>query len=181
MVKNSQEKIIVDFRSKAIECFPSLALDLTRFMKFFFSVPDAKNNTGDLLVVDHLNHFTASSIEHLLFEAGFADHTLHLDRYRGGLVTVAHNAPNAPPVRPKKAPAQTSMIADLRKWKARLETIASWQDRLNDARYAIYGAGFYGTLISGRMAQTPVCFLDRNPHLIGTELNGIPICQTGRL
>ncbi len=48
----------------------SLARLLKPGGQIFFSVPDWTQNTGDLLVADHINHFTSPSLRRLAQEAG---------------------------------------------------------------------------------------------------------------
>jgi SAM-dependent methyltransferase len=48
-------------------------------------------------------------------------------------------------------------------------------DPARPARIAIYGAGFYGALFAPVAGPGLVAFLDRNPHLQGTRLEGRPV------
>src|SRR5690606_2551784 len=63
----------------------------------------------------------------------------------------------------------------LEEWRAMLADLASGVGKMTSGPVAIYGAGFYGALFHGILSSTAVCFLDRNPHLQGGTLCGLPI------
>ena len=138
--------------------------------QLFFTVPDPVGNSGDLLVVDHLNHFTLPSLESALAAAGLQPVAISQTRFRGAHVVLACAVSSAPISDP--APVVARILADLAGWQHALAAI----DRVaRDGRSAIYGAGFYGTLIASRLTRPPACFLDRNPHLQGQDHLGIPV------
>lgn len=136
--------------------------------KVFLLVPDAIANPGDLVVVDHVNHFTESSIVAALARTGLKLDRLDRGTYRGAYVIVASRATEKP------AAADGALLA---RELAELRDIAAlWRDvraivdsevaALASRKLAIYGAGFYGTFIAAALDSRirPACFLDRNPH-----------------
>lgn len=144
--------------------------------KLFVTVPDPLRNPGDLLVVDHLNHFTATSVTAALEAAGLARVSNIMDGFRGAHVIVASREEE-----PSDGDAEDEGVqqvvegahASLRRWKRMLAGIDA--AGLVGRRVAIYGAGFYGTLIASRLDEKPICFLDRNPHLAGLTHVGSPV------
>lgn len=143
--------------------------------RLFFTVPDPLANPGDLLVIDHLNHFTRPSIAAALAAAGLVETPVVSDGFRGAHVVVA--APTDTPDSARNPEGVDTCSVSVREalggWKRILDGIAS--DNVNGRRVAIYGAGFYGTLIASRLGEKPACFLDRNPHLQGQEHLGLPV------
>lgn len=136
--------------------------------RIFFTVPDAGGNTGDLLVVDHLSHFSDTSLHRALHRAGLR--ALNVDRAAFGgafAVTAIAGAEDAP--RPADLTAMRGALAD---WQAILARLGT-QDLTGPV--AIYGAGFYGSIAAARLPVRPVCFLDRNPYLQGQEHLGLPV------
>ena len=147
------------------------------------SVPDPIANPGDLIVVDHVSHFSTASLERALSAAGFG--SLKYDRkgFMGAIVATA-KAGGAVSINsndPLRAAAEFADIGKL--WteiSSRLKKIAN---RLKDRRSAIYGAGVYGSFIANRIRSSTdiVCFIDRNPHL-GAHLHmGLPVLAPNKL
>lgn len=147
--------------------------------RVFFTVPDPLRNTGDFLVVDHVNHFTTSSLLLTCEAAGLVPRLLSGDQFRGAHVVVAER-------HPAQAPSSDGVRADvLSDIKQAIEALSFWSkalrflddDQNGDATEptAIYGAGFYGALIAARLHQAPICFLDRNAFLQGQDYLGVPV------
>ncbi|HAR52610.1 MAG TPA: hypothetical protein DCS45_12150, partial [Roseovarius nubinhibens] len=65
--------------------------------RLFLSVPDAEANSGDLLVVDHLNHFSASSLARVLYDADLSVHTIDRDAFHGAFAVTAVPGAGEPP------------------------------------------------------------------------------------
>ncbi|MBA4058743.1 MAG: methyltransferase type 12, partial [Marivirga sp.] len=56
---------------------------------FYAVVPNFMTNIADLIVIDHPNHFTKSSISHLLSVNGFVVENIDAESHRGALVITA--------------------------------------------------------------------------------------------
>lgn len=151
--------------------------------RIFFSVPDWTQNTGDLLVADHVNHFTAASIRRLAQEAGLAIDDLD-----------AAALPSAFAVTCRVGETATVSESDIATSAAHArDTAAAFAnacDRLdrtfrsNASRTtAVYGAGFYGAFLLARMTGCirPVCCLDNNRHLWGKTLFDVPVAAPDAL
>jgi SAM-dependent methyltransferase len=152
---------------------------------FYAIVPDTFGNVADLIVADHVNHFTRASMTRLLADAGFGDLEIDAEAHRGAFVVTAVKGGTPPP------PIVWTEVARLREEVGKLA--AYWEragTRLSEAeraaierqqgggpRAAIYGAGFYGAFIYASLAhpETVACFLDRNPFQQGRKLFDVPI------
>jgi SAM-dependent methyltransferase len=141
--------------------------------RLFFSVPDVEGNTGDLLVVDHLNHFTLASITNALAKSNLIIYSIDRTVFSGAFVIVA-----------KKGKSNTSTLIDNSNLQ---DTLSKWKNILNklvvhklDGPVAIYGAGFYGSLISTRLRGGVRCFIDKNPYLQDQEHLGLPVYSPNR-
>ncbi|MEZ5756514.1 MAG: methyltransferase domain-containing protein [Paracoccaceae bacterium] len=140
----------------------------------FITVPDPIGNPGDLLVVDHLNHFVPSSIQTAMHLAGLRPILISSDKFRGAFVIVA---------RLGESSNQTfesdpqSILEILQSWKSILSNLRDELDRPENktARIAIYGAGFYGALFAPLVGDRLVAFIDMNPNLQGSEMEGRPV------
>lgn len=147
--------------------------------KVFFTVPDPLSNTGDFLVVDHVNHFTASSLLRTCELAGLFAHTLSRDLFRGAYVVIAERAVATPS---SSSGPQTDVASDITQaidalafWSKALGSLDADQHVEAHVPTAIYGAGFYGALIISRLNQKPICFLDRNRYLQGRDYLGVAV------
>ena len=143
--------------------------------RLFFTVPDPIENSGDFLVVDHLNHFVPTSLHCALQAADLSVVSARQDLFRGAHVVVAeHRAQDEI----ADVPDQTAdVLALLNDWRHMLDNLryAVTTPETADGKIAVYGAGFYGNLFSSLAKARIVCFLDRNPHLLGGSVDGKPI------
>ncbi len=140
--------------------------------KAFVTVPNVFGNPGDLLVIDHVNHFTPASLSRAAAESGLALESLSEVDYRGAYVAIFVKG---------QAKASPTGSGDIRAiaadWLASRARIIAHAEAHAGADVEIYGAGFYGAFIAMLVKdrQRVLHFLDRNPFLQGTELLGIPV------
>lgn len=146
-------------------------------------VPYWPTNIADMIVVDHIHHFSQGSLRHALHLAGFEVMSMDADAHYGALVVLARKVERA------AAPPPLEGSADLAAITAKVtETAAYWQDivaRVRDfervgakkRRAAIYGSGVYGSFIAAALADIDdvVCVLDQNPHQHGRSVRGRPV------
>ena len=156
---------------------------------FYGIIPNVFTNTADLIVVDHVNHFTAVSLSYLLRSQGFDVVEIDEKAHNGALVFVARksaarSAMGALPV----ANEINATYEGARKigtfWNDAGSNVRAFEQMMNgEKQVAIYGAGFYGAFISSCLAHPEriACIIDRNPFLQGRESNGIPIISPGNL
>jgi SAM-dependent methyltransferase len=147
--------------------------------RLFFSVPDWSQNTGDLLVADHINHFTRPSILRAVHDAGLTIDEVDADALPSAFVVTCHVA--ATPSDAASAAEVARAAGEASATASALATACSGLDAAfaaNGARKAaVYGAGFYGAFLMTRMTgRVPVArCLDSNRHLWGQTLFGVPI------
>lgn len=144
-------------------------------------VPDTFGNPADLVVIDHVNHFTEPSIHHLLRGAGFARIEVDAAAHRGANVITASKA-GAPTAAPALAPvlARSAELAQF--WSTLAVRIRRAEASLrppdpDTPDIAVYGSGFYGAYIATTLADPRRirCFLDRSPFQQGRTLFEAPI------
>ena len=146
---------------------------------FYCIVPNAYANTADLVVADHVNHFSAASLRVLLalegMEVLLADDRAHASAWvvlaRKGQTTLIF--PDAPEI--EMLEKQARDMAGY--WSDFGSRVRQFECSHPSGRAAIYGSGFYGTFIAtclediGRVE----CFMDQNPHRQCQLLMGRPI------
>lgn len=150
--------------------------------QLFLSVPNLLENTGDLIVVDHVNHFSKESLKHAMQISGFTDVKIDSVSYRAGLVVSARKSTKLI----DQLPIITEQsIQDLKElgghWQQILNSLEVKLANAFSGQTAIYGAGFYGSVIANQIEGNFICFLDNNPHLKGTTHFGKPILHPSQL
>ena len=142
---------------------------------FYFLVPNVFANTADLVVADHVNHFSESSLRRLMADAGFEVSAIDDAAHHSAWVVVAEKRSTADtvPVNESLAEIVKEMAAY---WSGFGERVRIFEQQGN-GEAAIYGSGFYGTFIHANLAALDAvkCFLDQNPHRQGHSLLGRPI------
>jgi SAM-dependent methyltransferase len=147
--------------------------------KLFLIVPNPIENYSDFAVIEHVNHFTRSSLYHLLDANGFHIEQHTTEKFFGAHVVVARKMQNSVCERPEINPMtdfqQLRTVADF--WNNAQTHVREVAGHSLNRPCAIYGAGVYGSYIATRLEGylKPLCFVDRNPHLWGPSEFGIPI------
>ena len=140
----------------------------------FFTVPNPLDNSGDLLVVDHLNKFTISSIKQALINSDLNLEEVSDKKFRGAFTVVASKNNNKKQISLDcKKNEISSLERKISKWGSRFEEIKKIDKK--NLNIVIYGAGFYGTLFYNFLKYKPTCFLDKSIHLNNRKHLGIPV------
>ena len=148
--------------------------------RLYFSVPDWAANIGDLLVAEHTNHFTDVSIRRAVHEAGLAVDVLDAASLPYGFAVVCRVAEgrDIPVKNGIKATVDHARVAASALQRAcnRIDTEFSSRHKRHSA---VFGAGFYGAFLLGRMPNRSgvACCIDNNPHLWGKMLFGVPVAS----
>ena len=142
----------------------------------FLTVPNALSNTGDLLVVDHVNHFTPYSLFNLFRSAGLVLTKLDDGQLPGGLVAVVRKVGAVEQIPAPKNDGQL-IVESLSVWEKSKSKLISEAILYPDSPSAIFGAGFYGNWIASILAGTVKirCFVDNNKHLQNRETKNLPV------
>ena len=162
---------VIEHVEEPVQILKELAQCLSPEGRLFFSVPDPLGNSGDLLVADHLNHFTEVSLQKAIALSGLKVERINQSDFRGAHCVIATRS-NGVGVEPDNLTIQKTVSEANEKlgwWKNVLSNLKDYPNA------AIYGAGFYGTLIASRLSELPICFIDRNPHLQGKKHLNRPV------
>jgi SAM-dependent methyltransferase len=165
----------------------SVLLDIRRVLRvggeLFLSVPDAISNPGDVIVADHINHFTRASLHHALTRSGFGRARIEEAAFRGAFVVIAEAvdateaAAVAGRIDPDGAREADALVESSRFWSEANGTLDRLVDAHSGQKVAVYGAGFYGSYITSRIGNSVdiACFIDRNPHVRRAPHMGRPV------
>ena len=125
-----------------------------------------------MFVIDHINKFTSESIDELASASSYKIQKKSENELDNAWLCI---------FKPEKGSHRTSSISKesilntrnyLEKNKSTLYEIETKQ---YGDKFAIFGAGFYGTLLASLKEKKVVCFLDNNVHLQGKNLLGKPV------
>jgi 2-polyprenyl-3-methyl-5-hydroxy-6-metoxy-1,4-benzoquinol methylase len=133
----------------------------------YFIVPNVFTNVGDFVVVDHINHFTADSLHHLLRDAGFGEVQVDDASHQGAFVVSARRLAAAPAAAlPAALPLPATVAGMAAYWGGFAARVRAFENGHRGRPAAIYGSGFYGSFIAACLQDMAAvaCFLDRNPH-----------------
>lgn len=156
---------------------------------FYGIVPHVFTNTADMIVVDHVNHFTKVSLDYLLRSQGFNAIEIDGNAHKGALVFVAKKRTPQPIMEALPAEREVNTIYQeackiTEYWQAAGSKISAFERMLAaDKRIAIYGAGFYGAFVLSCLAhpERVEYVIDQNPFLQGSKSSGIPIVSPANL
>jgi len=156
---------------------------------FYIIVPDIFTNIGDFLVIDHVNHFTKSSISQLLASTGFSVTEIDEDSHTGAFVIIAKSLNDhaaASLIQGNKyVKDEMNKINNITNYWTKLgKRIHKFESEISEnATIAIYGAGFYGAFIRANL-QNPNrigYIIDQNPFLNNKNIDGIPVITPSEL
>jgi SAM-dependent methyltransferase len=147
---------------------------------FYFVVPNAYNNIADFVVADHVNHFSRGSLLRMLEKHGFGNVDVDAESHEAAFVVKATLLTD-----PKFMLSPIESFDELRSaaldmagyWHQIATRIRECEVTVGAAQVAVYGAGFYGNFIASTLIYSDniACFVDRNQHLQGSNMNGKPI------
>jgi len=147
---------------------------------FYGIIPNVYANWADFLVIDHVNHFSHSSLKYFLSAGGLSVAEIDDTMHESAFVFVAKKIKNNEIIKPKrndlsKVAKDVYIISNF--WSSMAERIRRFEDTVPNKRVAIYGSGFYGTFIASNLKNqhSLVCFIDRNPYRQNQALLGKPI------
>ena len=144
---------------------------------FYCIVPNLFSNIADLVVADHVNHFTESSLRRLFASAGLRIETITDTAHTGAWILIARktSSPSSVVGLDETVPARVEEIAAY--WRGFGERVQEFETSHRGMPAAIYGSSFYGTFIATQLGQpdSVVCFIDQNPFRQNQTLLGKPI------
>ena len=139
-------------------------------------VPNLYQNVSDLLVADHVNHFSPSSLRRLFQDAGFSEIQIDTESHRAALIVSAvlgTGSSVAAPASPNDiAQTETSARTIAANWKSSAAKIRSFEHNGKRHKTAIYGSGVYGLFIASTLSSLDdvAYFVDMNPFRQGLTL-----------
>lgn len=144
-------------------------------------VPNLYRNASDLLVADHVNHFSPSSLHRLLHDAGFGNIEIDAESHRAAFVVnasgISELSPSPSTQTHQIAEAESHLRAIADGWSASALKILSFEKNAPKRKAAIYGSGVYGLFIASTLTSLDnlAYFLDMSPYRQGLTLFDRPV------
>jgi SAM-dependent methyltransferase len=137
----------------------------------FIEVPDAETSPFDLLVADHLMHFTRDSLGALAARAGVSVAMLTNDFVPKEITMLGGRAtPSAPPCEPEQGiRLARSTVTWLASVMAQIESLAE------NGQIGIFGTSVAGMAFYGAFRDRVDFFVDEDPARIGKTYQGTPV------
>lgn len=146
---------------------------------FYFIVPNTLVNIADLIVIDHINHFTINSITHLMNKEGFYNIDIDTNSHAGAFIVSAKKDKDIKQIKLeeiKELEIKVKEISDF--WNNIKRRVLFFEKEYsNHDKSAIYGSGFYGSFLASSLKDLNKvsCFIDANPFRQGKTLFNKPI------
>lgn len=140
-------------------------------------VPDIESNFADLIVRDHVHHYSIDSLRSLLLQSGFINIVIDRNRHQAGLTFTAQIGRSTPTDRVK------CLYEISESWTTRRDRIRKFEKDVDQNSVAIFGAGVNGTFVFGCLEDKSRVkyFIDNNPYLQGTLKFGCEIVSPANL
>lgn len=143
--------------------------------RLFVEVPNCAVNPYDLIIADHLTHFTRDALLHLSQRAGCMTQLLSDQVISKELSWIGHRATGAPQEIPPSGAKE-----GLKRTKAHVEWLAGQIESASEVarhsrRFGIFGTSISGTWLAGALGDAVSFFVDEDPSRIGRYHLGKPI------
>lgn len=141
--------------------------------KLFVEVPDAETSPFDILVADHLSHFSRQTLAHLASRAGLS--LAHISNsVLPKEITMLATAGGAKATAPV---AQTGidLAASTVRWLGELLELA--RQLAKPDRFGIFGTSISGMWLFGALGDKVSFFVDEDPKRIGRKHAGRPVLR----
>lgn len=146
--------------------------------KVYGIVPNLLTNTADIVVADHVNHFTVPSLERLLCDCGFSGIEISDEKHPGALLFIAEKAEYRGITASADFRLEEQVMEIARYWEGYVGNVREFENGHRDGSCAaIYGSGFYGSFIYASLREPSKIryFVDQNPYRQRTLHLGIPV------
>jgi SAM-dependent methyltransferase len=145
--------------------------------RLFVEVCNVDENPFDLLVADHLSHFSPASLAFAASRAGYLVSRVETAWVKKEVSLLAIRAAD-------ETHASTAPPPDGREAHARITASVDWLESListaratanRSGSFGIFGTSIAGTWLAAALGDAVAFFVDEDPHRIGREYMGKPV------
>jgi hypothetical protein len=141
----------------------------------FVEVCNLEENPFDLLVADHLTHFSPKTLEYAVSRVGFEVELMQTAWIKKEISMLAkHSDSELTPLRPNDGEAVMERTILAVRWLSGL--IASANRAAQESKeFGIFGTSIAGTWLGAALVGKVAFFVDEDPNRIGKQFMGKPI------
>jgi len=137
----------------------------------FIEVPDIEASPFDLLVADHLMHFSTATLALLVGRAGVRPSALVNDVVSKELTLIAHPGDGRVPIPDPKRGVHLARATV--RWLS--DVLAMAQAQASEDRMGIFGTAVAGMALYGALRDRVSFFVDEDPMRVGRRYDGKPV------
>lgn len=157
--------------------FPGKALcDAARLLapggRLFAEIPDVETSPFDLVIADHLAHFSPATLRMLLRRLGFEIEVLENTVLAKEITMIVGKG--LPGMAPSDPAEGVRIVEAALAWLASIID-AAWKAAAGSAKFGIFGTSISGTWLLGAMGERVDFFVDEDIKRIGATYHGRPI------
>lgn len=141
----------------------------------FVQVNNAARTPFDLVVADHLSHFSPASLGHLVANAGLAAGEVHTDWVNKELSLLAGDAPQDAALHEDAAAATARVRRDVAWLSGMLDHARSEATRAGRGRFGVFGTSVAATWLASGLGDAIDFYVDEDPARRGRTHLGRPI------
>ncbi len=168
----------LEHMTKPLDTLSANALLLSDNGRIFVEVPDFEASPFDLLVADHLVHFTRPTLAFLATRAGLVIETIRNDILPKEITLLAHRGV-APPI----LPDATVGASILRQHLAWLNDVLSSAEEASETSHSfgIFGTSISSMWLNGALSNKASFFVDEDRSRIGGRIDERPILSLSNI
>ncbi len=142
----------------------------------FVQVNNVERTPFDLVVADHLSHFTPRSLAHLAAQAGLAVDSVRTDWVNKELsLLAAVHKPAADPVADDAPAARARVRRDVAWLGSMLEHARATAAQAGKGRFGVFGTSVAATWLASGLGEVIDFYVDEDPARLGRKHLGRPI------
>jgi len=147
----------------------------------FIEIPNGEATPFDLVIADHVSHFTRRDLARLTERAGLAAAVIADDWVTKELSVVARSAGQAVAIPPRPPAEALARVRSQIAWLQGVIDDARQAARKPGARLGVFGTSVAAMWLFGQLADDIAFFVDEDPSRQGTKLLDRPVLTPGEV
>jgi 2-polyprenyl-3-methyl-5-hydroxy-6-metoxy-1,4-benzoquinol methylase len=166
-----------------VEALKQLAQHIAESGSLFIQIPNAEINPFDLLIADHVSHFSLSTLKMVFDKSGYAPQVISdkiIDKEISALAEPFHSQLASYETSVQDITRVQNTIQEQIKWLGDLKQTAI-EISARDAHFAIFGTSISGTWLASIIDENVDFFVDEDTARIGRTHMGRPVLSPDQI
>lgn len=169
---------VLEHISHPLQFLPAVTRKLKPGGVLFVEVPDAESNPFDLLIADHISHFTPSAVARLLTTAGYSIGVLSNEWLLKEISAIARYG--GPPIL-SSLPTEAQNPAAALNWLVAASGAARAARARASGRFGLFGSSIAATWLAHEVGCAMEFFVDEDPSRQGQQFMGRSVVSPGQV